>query len=287
MQILEIRTFRGPNYWSGYWKKLIVMRLDIGDYEDRPTDSIDGFYERMVELMPIAQGPRLQLPGRGRIFAARRRRHVGRSCYRAFCSRAADACRNGHGLWPNARDKRTAASITSFSATWKKRSAVMPAVRPSSFFWISPRDKPIDEIRESIADDVQKMREIREEVRFGPSTGSLVEEAESRNIPFIRLNDQSLVQLGYGVYQKRIQATTTANTNMIAVDIAANKHATKKLLGDMGVPVPKGYRIRDIDELEKTLDSVGFPAVIKPLDGNHGKGATVGIKTLEAATDGI
>ena len=86
------------------------------------------------------------------------------------------------------------------------------------------------------------MREIREDVRFGPSTGSLVEEAVVRDIPFIRLNDQSLVQLGYGVYQKRIQATTTANTNMIAVDIAANKHATKKLLGDMGVPVPKGYQ---------------------------------------------
>ena len=98
---------------------------------------------------------------------------------------------------------------------------------------------------------IQEMREIREEVRFGPSTGSLVEEAESRDIPYIRLNDQSLVQLGYGVHQKRIQATTTANTNMISVDIAGNKHATKKLLGDMGVPVPKGYRIRDEDELER------------------------------------
>src|SRR6478672_10768164 len=127
------------------------------------------------------------------------------------------------------------------------------------------------------------MREIREDVRFGPSTGSLVEEAESRGIPFIRLNDQSLVQLGYGVHQKRIQATTTANTNMIAVDIAANKHATKKLLGEMGVPVPKGYRIRSEDELEETVEAVGYPVVIKPLDGNHGKGATVGITDLEHA----
>ncbi|HNQ15805.1 MAG TPA: Mur ligase family protein, partial [Pyrinomonadaceae bacterium] len=127
------------------------------------------------------------------------------------------------------------------------------------------------------------MREIREEVRFGPSTGSLVEEAVSRDIPFIRLNDQSLVQLGYGVHQKRIQATTTANTNMIAVDIAGNKHATKTLLGDMGVPVPKGYRLRSEEELEDTLERIGFPVVIKPLDGNHGKGATVGIKSLEDA----
>jgi cyanophycin synthetase len=127
------------------------------------------------------------------------------------------------------------------------------------------------------------MREIREEVRFGPSTGALVEEADNRGIPHIRLNDQSLVQLGYGVFQKRIQATMTANTNTIAVDIAGNKHATKKLLGDMGVPVPKGYRIRNIDELEETLEAVGYPCVIKPLDGNHGKGATVGISDLEHA----
>ena len=70
---------------------------------------------------------------------------------------------------------------------------------------------------------------------------------------------------------------------MIAVDIAANKHATKKLLGDMGVPVPKGFRIREEAELKSTVESVGYPVVIKPLDGNHGKGATVGITTLEDA----
>ena len=91
------------------------------------------------------------------------------------------------------------------------------------------------------------------------------------------------LQLGYGIHQKRIQATTTVNTNMISVDIAGNKHATKKLLGDMGVPVPKGYRIREREELEDAVESVGYPVVIKPLDGNHGKGATVGIKTMDDA----
>ena len=70
---------------------------------------------------------------------------------------------------------------------------------------------------------------------------------------------------------------------MISVDIAGNKHATKKLLGDMGVPVPKGYKIRDIEALEDTISNVGYPVVIKPLDGNHGKGATVGIKNIEDA----
>ena len=97
------------------------------------------------------------------------------------------------------------------------------------------------------------MRVIREQVRFGPSTGSIIEEAESRDIPYIRLNEQSLVQLGYGVHQQRIQATVTNRTNMISVDIASNKAATKKLLGEMGVPVPKGFHIRKMN-LKAPLD---------------------------------
>jgi cyanophycin synthetase len=158
------------------------------------------------------------------------------------------------------------------------------AGRAAVRLWVDlAENRPVKQIRTDLAKYIQEMREIREDVRFGPSTGSLVDEAQNRDIPYIRLNDQSLVQLGYGVYQKRIQATTTANTNQIAVDIAGNKDATKKLLGDMGVPVPKGYKLRDIDDLESTLERVGFPAVIKPLDGNHGKGATVGIKSLDEA----
>ena len=158
------------------------------------------------------------------------------------------------------------------------------AGRAAVRFWLDIAGKrPIDEIKAELAKEIQEMREIREDVRFGPSTGSLVEEAVNRGIPYIRLNDQSLVQLGYGVNQKRIQATTTVNTNMISVDIAGDKSATKKLLGDMGVPVPKGYKVRDIEDLEDTLDRIGYPAVIKPLDGNHGKGATVGIRNLDEA----
>src|SRR5690606_2332629 len=143
--------------------------------------------------------------------------------------------------------------------------------------------KKLDAIKEALAEDIQEMREIREDVRFGPSTGSLVEEAENRDIPFIRLNDQSLVQLGYGVNQKRIQASTTVKTKSISVDTAGSEAAAKKLLGDMCVPVPKGYPTRHIDEPEDTLDRVGYPAVTKPLDGNQGKGAVIGILPLEDA----
>ncbi len=282
MEILEIRTLRGPNYWSGYWKKLIIMRLDIADYEKKPSNKIKGFYERMTEVLPSLKTHGCSYGEEG-----------------GFLRRVKEGTWAGHMIEHFALDMQTLAGMeTGYGRTRETgeegiynvvfsyheeevgRYAARAAVR---LFLALAEKTPIDEIKAAIAEDIQKMREIREDVRFGPSTGSLVDEAVNRDIPFIRLNDQSLVQLGYGVHQKRIQATTTANTNMIAVDIAGNKHATKTLLGDMGVPVPKGYRIREIEDLEETVERVGFPVVIKPLDGNHGKGATVGIKTLEDA----
>ena len=280
MEILEIRTLRGPNYWSGYWKKLIIMRLDIGDYEDKPTNN--DFYNRMVEVMPSLQthGCSYQEPG-GFLRRVEEGTWAGHAIeHFALELQTLAGMDTGYGRTRETGEKGVYNVVYSYMEEEVGRFAGKAGIR---LFIDLAEGKPLKEIRENIAADVQKMREIREDVRFGPSTGSLVEEADARDIPFIRLNDQSLVQLGYGVHQKRIQATTTANTNMIAVDIAANKHATKKLLGDMGVPVPKGFRIRDEAELESTIDSVGYPVVIKPLDGNHGKGATVGINTLEDA----
>lgn len=282
MEILEIRTLRGPNYWSGYWKKLIVMRLDIGDYEAKPTHKIPEFSERMKEVMPSlhSHGCSYQEDG-----GFQRRVEEGTWAGHAIEHFALElqtlaGMDVGYGRTRETGEKGVYNVVFSYMEEEVGRFAARAAVR---MFLSLAEGKPLDEIREAIAEDVQRMREIREDVRFGPSTGSLVEEAVSRDIPFIRLNDQSLVQLGYGVHQKRIQATTTSKTNMISTDIAGNKHATKKLLGEMGVPVPKGYRIRDIDELESTVKSVGYPLVIKPLDGNHGKGATVGISSLEDA----
>ncbi|MEW6360920.1 MAG: cyanophycin synthetase, partial [Pyrinomonadaceae bacterium] len=282
MEILEIRTLRGPNYWSGYWKKLIIMRLDIGEYEDKPSDKIEGFYGRMNEVMPslLSHGCSYGEEG-GFLRRVQEGTWAGHIIeHFALELQTLAGMDTGYGRTRETGQRGVYNVVFSYHEEEVGRYAARAAVR---LFLALAEGVPIDEIKRALAEDIRKMREIREEVRFGPSTASIVEEAASRGIPYIRLNDQSLVQLGYGIYQKRIQATTTAQTSMIAVDIAGNKHATKTLLGDMGVPVPKGYRIREIDELEDVLERVGFPAVIKPLDGNHGKGATVGIKSLEEA----
>jgi len=282
MNILEIRTLRGPNYWSGYWKQLIIMRLAIEDYEEKPTDKIEGFYQRMREVLPtlVSHGCSYQEDG-GFLRRVEEGTWAGHVIeHLALELQTLAGMEVGYGRTRETNEKGVYNVVFSYKEEEVGRFAARASVR---LFLDLAEGKTLEEINQSIAEDVQKMREIREAVRFGPSTGSLVEEAESRNIPYIRLNEHSLVQLGYGVYQKRIQATTTANTNMIAVDIAGNKHATKKLLGEMGVPVPKGYRILEMDELKSTVEKVGLPVVIKPLNGNHGKGATVGINSLEEA----
>lgn len=282
MEILEIRTLRGPNYWSGYWKKLIIMRLDIEDYEEKPSDKIKGFYKRINEVMPSLYSHGCSYGEEG-----------------GFLKRVKEGTWAGHIIEHLALELQTLAGmdvgygrtretsergiynvVFAYHEEEVGRFAARASVR---LFLDLAEGKKVEEIKAELEKEIQEMREIREDVRFGPSTGSIVEEAESRDIPFIRLNDQSLVQLGYGVHQKRIQATTTSKTNMISVDIAGDKAATKKLLGDMGVPVPKGYEIRDEEDLERTVERVGFPVVIKPLDGNHGKGATVGINSLDDA----
>lgn len=284
MKILEIRTLRGANYWSGYWKKLIIMRLDLEEYEEKPTDKIEGFYERMAQAMPSLAKHGCSYQEEGGFF---RRVQEGTWAghvieHFALEMQTLAGMDVGYGRTRETSEKGIYNVVFAYYEEEVGRYAARASVR---LFLDIAEGKPVEELKQILAEEIQEMREIREEVRFGPSTGSIVEEAESRGIPYIRLNEQSLVQLGYGIHQQRIQATTTAMTNTIATEIAGDKDATKKLLGDMGVPVPKGYKIRDEDEIEDAVSSLGFPLVVKPLDGNHGRGATVGLKTLKEVRD--
>ncbi|MEI2674605.1 MAG: cyanophycin synthetase [Chitinophagaceae bacterium] len=127
------------------------------------------------------------------------------------------------------------------------------------------------------------MKEIREQERLGPSTGSIVEEAIKRDIPYIRLNRRSLVQLGWGINQRRIQATIASTTSNIAVEIACDKEETKNLLGQLNIPTPRGGSAYDTDDLEAIVRRIGYPIVIKPIDGNHGRGSTMNIKNWDEA----
>ncbi|HSO34179.1 MAG TPA: cyanophycin synthetase, partial [Labilithrix sp.] len=114
--------------------------------------------------------------------------------------------------------------------------------------------------------------------QFGPSTGALVRAAEARDIPWMRLNDYSLVQLGHGKYQKRIQATVTSETRHISVEIASDKEETNRILGELGLPVPRQRVVRTAEAAAAAAERLGFPVVVKPLDANHGRGVSLDLK---------
>jgi cyanophycin synthetase len=128
---------------------------------------------------------------------------------------------------------------------------------------------------------VEQLRNLDEDIRLGPSTGSIVDAAVTRGIPFRRLTEGSLVQLGWGSKQRRIQAAETDASSAIAESIAQDKELTKKLFRMAGLPVPEGRPVKDVDDAWAVAQEIGLPVVVKPQDGNQGKGVAVNVKTRE------
>ncbi len=150
---------------------------------------------------------------------------------------------------------------------------------------IAPSDTPDDEW--VFADVVDRFIRYAQRREFGPSTASLVQAAVERGIPWLRLNRYSLVQFGHGRYQQRIQATTTGRTSNIAVELASDKEETNSILRDLGLPVPRQILVRNQDDAIRAAQKIGFPVVTKPLDGNHGRGVAINLRTDEEVAAGF
>ena len=279
MKIENIQVLRGPNIWSGSRKKLIQMRLDLQELEHKPTNQIDGFYERLKALIPSLQEHRCSpgVPG-------------------GFYQRIVAGTWMGHVIEHIALEIQTLAGMdTGYGRTRETKTVgvynvVFTYLEEKVGIYAAEAAVRIAEAlitgeHYDLEYDIQQMREIREATRLGPSTGSIVEEAIARDIPWIRLNNQSLVQLGYGKNQVRFRATMTEKTSCIAVDIASNKEETKRLLQEQAIPVAKGITISSTEGVDEAIRRVGFPLVFKPLDGNHGRGISINIKNREDAVE--
>ncbi|MEN9569929.1 MAG: cyanophycin synthetase [Bacteroidota bacterium] len=278
MKIEEIKVLKGPNYWSVRRPKLIQMRLDLEEMEQRPTNTIDGFRQRLEAMFPTMIEHRCSVGTRG-----------------GFFQRVDEGTWMGHVIEHIALELQTLAGMTTgFGRTrgtgkdgeyyvvfsYMEEDAGVYAAKAS----VSIAQALADGSAYNLEEDIMNLREIREDTRLGPSTGCIVEEAAKRNIPYIRLNRQSLVQLGYGIHQKRIRATIASTTSNIAVDIACDKEETKMLLEAAEIPVPRGTVVRTEEGLKDAIAKFKYPLVIKPIDGNHGKGNTTNITTWEQAT---
>ncbi len=279
MKIIDVKALRGPNYWSNYRKKLIIMKLDLEELEELPTDKIKGFSERLEKMFPSMFSHRCS------------KNHKG-----GFFERVKEGTWMGHVIEHIALEIQTLAGMecgygrTRGTGQLGMYHVVFSYMEESVGIYAAKASVQIAEAliagnEYDLENDIKVMREMRERERFGPSTGSIVDEAVARDIPFIRLNNQSLVQLGYGKNQVRFRATMTDKTSSIAVDIASNKDETKRMLQDAAIPVAKGVCIVNESEVEYAIEKVGFPLVFKPLDGNHGKGASINVKTLEEAKE--
>jgi cyanophycin synthetase len=283
MKILDTRVYRGPNLYA--LRKVIRLRVDLGELEDYPTNRLPGFVDALLEAIPTLRehGCSYGTPG-------------------GFVRRMTEE----EGTWLGHVLEHIAIELQCLAGTpvsyGKTRSHDLPTGQYHVIFsyeeeivgleaaevglrlllHLLPPDRaahlpgPYD-FRTELEDLVR----LAHRRAFGPSTASLVRAAEERDMPWIRLNERSLVQLGHGKFQRRIQATVTSETRHTAVEIASDKRLTNQILSDLGLPVPRQARVRDVEDAVEAAERLGFPVVLKPLDGNHGKGVSINLTTRE------
>lgn len=277
MIIEKISVLRGPNIWSATRFKLIQMRLNIEGLEERPTNLIEGFSERIEALIPSLFNHRCSEGIAGGFFSRIKMGtwmgHVIEHIALEIQNLAGMS--TGFGRTRETKTKGTYNVVFSYEEENAGLFAANAAV-DIAYSLINNTLYPIE-------DTIQKLRELRQKYSLGPSTQSMVNEANSRKIPWLRLDNQSLIQLGQGIHQMRIQATITCNTNHIAVGLACDKEKTKSLLSASSIPVAAGGICSLENELLDIIKTIGFPIVIKQLDGNHGKGATINICDIASA----
>ncbi len=279
MKIREISATRGPNYWSVKRSRLIVMVLDLEEMELYPSDEVEGFNDRLKQLIPTLSEHFCSIGKPG-----------------GFFKRLEEGTWMGHIIEHIALEIQVLAGMEVFFG--RTRGYGQKGVYHVVFEYIDEEAGRYaakaavricqaiisDEIYD-LEKDIEELREIYADGKLGPSTTALIKEAERRGIPWFRLNDGSLCQLGYGIKQQRIEATVTGKTSHIALDIACNKEETKQLLRNSEIRVPKGVAIREFSELEEACTKVGFPLAVKPVNGNHGRGITSGIQNIQEAAE--
>ncbi len=271
LRIVEARVYRGGNIWS--YDPSIHLVVDLGVLEEYPSDTLPGFTDRLVELLPGLENHTCSKGVRGG-FVERLREgtwlgHVSEHVALQLQQEAGHDQRRG-----KTRQVKGKAGVYNVIYGYTNEEVGLAAGRLAVRLLnhLVQEEEGFD-----FAAELESFLTRAERTAFGPSTGAILEEAVSRDIPFIRLNSGSLVQLGQGVHQQRIRATMTSKTSALAVDIAGDKDMTTKLLGSAGLPVPKQETVRSAEGAVAAARRIGFPVVVKPLDGNHGRGVCLNL----------
>ena len=271
INILRVNHLRGPNIWT--YRAVIEAWVDIGDLEDSPSNTLPGFYERLTgylpgliehECSPGVRGGFLQRLQEG-TWAAHILEHVclelqNMAGMRTGFGKARQTSQTG--IYKVAF--RTRQEDVGRRALHVGRDLVEAAINHTPF---------------DVAKAVAELHDMVDSLCLGPSTAHIVDAATARGIPHMRLTDGNLVQLGYGMAQRRIWTAETDQTSAIAEEIASDKDLTKSLLKACGVPVPEGELVQSADAAWQAAQGLGFPVVLKPYDGNHGRGVSLDLST--------
>ncbi|HEX6289627.1 MAG TPA: cyanophycin synthetase [Herpetosiphonaceae bacterium] len=270
--IRSIRALRGPNLHA--YMPVLQITLDIGPYEDRPSTSFAGFVERLTDWLPGLHKHECSV-GRPGGFVERLRCGT----YLAhICEHITLELQNLMGFnvaFGRARctgERGVYAVVIAYKEEAPARAAFETALRLTL---AAMHDEPFD-----VESELESLLALADVYRYGPSTAAIVAAAQARDIPVLRVTPtRSLVQLGYGVYQKRIQASETSVTSSIAVDMCQDKALTNQMLRAVGVPVPEGRIVTSADDAWAAAAEIGLPVVVKPAGGNQGKGVSVHLTT--------
>ena len=271
INILRVNHLRGPNIWT--YRPVIEAWVDIGELEQHPSNTLPGFYQRLTALLPGLVEHECSPGVRG-----------------GFLQRLQEGTWAAHILEHVCLELQTLAGMrTGFG---KARSTSKPGVYKLAFrtrhedvgraALLAGRDLLLAAILDTAFDLPACIRQLSgmvDDLCLGPSTAHIVEAATARRIPFIRLTSGNLVQLGYGAAQRRIWTAETDQTSAIAEEIASDKDLTKALLQSCGVPVPAGELVRNADAAWQAAQELGLPVVLKPYDGNHGRGVSLNLRT--------
>ncbi|WNG27072.1 cyanophycin synthetase [Cystobacter fuscus] len=270
--IRGVQALRGPNLYA--YKTVLRIELDIGPLETRPSNSFPGFVERLTSWVPGLHTHECSV-GKPGGFVERLRRGT----YLAHITEhVALALQNemgfdvGYGRARGTGETGVYNVIVAYEEEEPAREAFKTALELTLAAMF---DEPYD-----AAAAIERLRDIADEYRLGPSTRAIVDAARRRNIPVRRLTPTgSLVQLGYGIHQKRILASQTSDTSALAVDICQEKPLTNRVLRNVGICVPEGRTVRSADEAWEVTRELGLPVILKPEAGNQGKGVMVNLRS--------
>ena len=281
IEILSVKHLRGPNMWT--YHPVIEVWIDIGDLEDYPSHLIPGFYERLVKALPSLQEHRCSY-GEAGGFLKRVEEGTWPAHIMEHLTLELQNLAGIPGGFGKARDGDRR-SVYKVMVSAINEEVTLTALKYARDLYLALAQDNKDCVAE-VQTIVENLRELGDDLLLGPSTACIVNAAEERGIPSIRLSEGNLVQLGYGAKQRRIWTAETDQTSAIAETISRDKDLTKSLLASAGVPTPEGRTVTSPDDAWEAAQDIGLPVVVKPIDGNHGRGVFINLYTqqeIEAA----